>query len=297
MKMNEEKKRLGFSTSKIVFTGVSVITQMFWCEKKAFYSAIDNELMFYSNYLRDNQIHGPNLTAEEIDKIVCPGYIDSIKIKDGNIIMFRKKIKISNEERKIFSELTFNDIRTKTKQKKWLDEFAKKNRIKYTIINPSNDLCETRAVNTEINDDLGRGIEDQIRYAEKYPTIRYHFRWKDYIIEAIPDGIGEDFCYEFKSTKKLAYVPEVLNYAHAQVQLYAYFFKKPKIRVQVRAMDTGRVITSEEKADPQKAENILSRFDQIMNKPEKAKKVPPWRCYKCEYRVACDTTALKDKRV
>ena len=37
--------------------------------------------------------------------------------------------------------------------------------------------------------------------AEQYPTIRWNFEWDDYVIVGIPDGITNNFVYEFKTTR------------------------------------------------------------------------------------------------
>ena len=301
--MKEEKKRLGLPTSKVVFTGASVIAQMFWCEKKAYFDAQD-EFTFFTAYLSDNERYGPNLTEDEINKILYPEYVNRIKIKGGHeILLLQDKVKLSDEDKEIFSKMTIQDYESSnTKLGKWFKEFLIKNKIKKHVLIPKvnieknelNYFIESKfmEVNELSQTNFKRGRIHELKYAEEYPSIRYHFRWGNYIIEAIPDGIGKDFCYEFKSTKKEVYIPTVKTIANAQAQLYSYFFKREKVRIQIYAMDANKVFTFEENTDPKFVESILTKFDNLMSGSIKIEKVPVWKCYKCMYKDKCDVSSL-----
>lgn len=43
-----------------------------------------------------------------------------------------------------------------------------------------------------------RGAVYEELLAEKYPTIRWNFSWENYVVVGVPDGITDDFVYEFK---------------------------------------------------------------------------------------------------
>jgi len=306
-RMKEEKKRLGLSVSKTVFTGVSVIAQMFWCEKKAFFDAQD-EIKFYSAYVEDNKNYGSGLSEKKIDKILDPNYVNFVKIKGGHELIFlNKKVRLTEEDKGMFSKMTVRDYdpTKKTIMWEWFEGFVKKNKIKDHVVQLRDEKEERELykfikgaifnVDDLSQNDMQRGVDHQIKYAEKYPSMRYHFRWNNYIIEAIPDGIGKDFCYEFKSTKKEEYVSNVKRIAAAQAHLYSYFFKKPKVRIQIYAMDADKKFTFEEKTDSKFAEEVLARFDKLMSGSLKIKSVQFWKCYKCAYRNKCDVTPLKRK--
>lgn len=45
------------------------------------------------------------------------------------------------------------------------------------------------------------GVRAHHRIAERYPTIRWAFKWRDFMISGVPDGITDNFVYEFKTIK------------------------------------------------------------------------------------------------
>jgi hypothetical protein len=318
--IEKEKKRLGLPLNRIGFTAVSVIAQMFWCEKKAYFDA-QNETKFYEAYLSDKKVYGPDLTEEEINRILDPNYVNNIIIGDGHKIIFLgKKVKLTREDRDMFAKMTIKDfdLGGKTDIGKWFRDFIKRNNIKSPVLEINEEDIEDLMIKNSnkdstvknqylknpyldfiyvynTQDDLKRGIYHQKMYSERYPTMRYHFRWKDYIIETIPDGITNEFCYEFKSTKKKDYIPNVKKVAAAQAHLYSYFFKRPKVRIQIYAMDVYKKFTFDEKADYKFAEEILEKFDKLISGSLKIENVPFWKCYNCEYKDKCEISKIKKK--
>jgi len=80
--------------------------------------------------------------------------------------------------------------------------------------------------------ELGEVVE--ILYGEKLPTVRLWIHFKEYIIGGVPDGITDDYVYEFKATTQSGRrVEDVKRRAVRQALIYAYAFKRPNIKVQV----------------------------------------------------------------
>jgi CRISPR/Cas system-associated exonuclease Cas4 (RecB family) len=105
-----------------------------------------------------------------------------------------------------------------------------------------------------------------------------------YLVMSVPDGLGEDFAYEFKASQVAYYA---LPVAKAQANLYAYFYHKPRIRVQILDRKTGKVKTYEESADIGAAEALLERAEKLLR--GEMRSIPPkkWKCRTCEFAAEC----------
>lgn len=143
---------------------------------------------------------------------------------------------------------------------------------------------ETLEADLEITEAMAEGILAEIRYAEKHRKLRAYFVWKDYLVMSVPDGLGEDFAYEFKASRVAYYA---LPVAKAQANLYAYFYHKPRIRVQILDRKTGKVKTYEEPADTGAAEALLERAEKLLR--GEMRPIPPkkWKCRTCEFADEC----------
>jgi len=124
---------------------------------------------------------------------------------------------------------------------------------------------------------------------EQYPSIRWNFDWKEYIVVGIPDGITDRFVCEFKtSDKSLGFFRKwVWPVAMAQGDLYGHFFRREEKRVQVLLEREGRIETWQLGVDQKGALDTLERFRRV----ERRKKdpVPPaeWKCRRCEFKWKC----------
>lgn len=132
-----------------------------------------------------------------------------------------------------------------------------------------------------------RGKAFESLYAEDYISFMYYFKYLNKIIIAQPDGITENFCYEFKRTRREFLVRYIAPIAIAQANLYAYFFKRPKIRVQIYVEEKDEIRTIEKDSSPEEAEKDL---DEIINLLDGNQKIAPpksWKCKNCEYKNYC----------
>lgn len=99
-----------------------------------------------------------------------------------------------------------------------------------------------------------------------------------------PDGLGENFAYEFKNSKVIRYQKPV---ALAQANLYAYFYDKPMIRVQIRHPQAEKIYTYEESSDPQKAETLLERAEKLLKGEMDPMPPKKWKCRPCKFSNRC----------
>ena len=93
----------------------------------------------------------------------------------------------------------------------------------------------------EIDNALELGGIAEFLYAERLPSIRLWIHFKEYVVAVVPDGIADDYVYEFKATTLTGRdVEEVRDQAIRQAQLYAYAFKRPNIKVQIAHFELSR---------------------------------------------------------
>jgi hypothetical protein len=136
------------------------------------------------------------------------------------------------------------------------------------------------------DDPLLRGETRHRIQAERYESIRWAFPWKEYVLVGVPDGITDRFTYEYKTTGKRGLVHYVRPVARAQACLYAYFFKRPETRVQIRSEDDGKTETCQEALDQRLVLQTLRSFRSV---DRGASPKPPvaWKCKRCEFGRSC----------
>lgn len=147
---------------------------------------------------------------------------------------------------------------------------------------PSTELIE----NYEEMKPIERGRVAEKLYAERYPYFSWHFPWERYVVVCIPDGITNEFIYEFKTTKHAKYRKEALKQGSVQADIYGYFFRRPRKRVQAYSFDTGTIETLEDAVDEKNALLYLKNFLRV-DKGEIPRLPPPFKCRICEYADHC----------
>jgi CRISPR/Cas system-associated exonuclease Cas4 (RecB family) len=94
------------------------------------------------------------------------------------------------------------------------------------------------------------------------------------------------FVYEFKSTRNRFLFGYVRPVAQAQADLYAFFFRRRKRRVQVWIEEEASVETLEEITDFDMAKTVLAAFEAVDHgKPARPPKA--WKCRRCDYLKEC----------
>jgi hypothetical protein len=130
---------------------------------------------------------------------------------------------------------------------------------------------------TPVTNYLEFGQAAQLLYGEKLPTVRLWTHWKQYVVGGVPDGVTEDYVYEFRATTRTGKGPEIVEgQAINQARLYAFAFQRPRIKVQiaqfqfrsrnpfpVKAGDLPEpsITTTTKRSTDQEALSILSEFD------------------------------------
>ncbi len=106
------------------------------------------------------------------------------------------------------------------------------------------------------------------------------------ILIGSPDGITDDFVYEFKYTKRKRYLLSTLRTARLQADLYGYYFNRPKKKIQIYCEEENRIETYIEEVDRKEVLELLEKWTQMIDgkiplKPQH------WKCNKCEYNGEC----------
>jgi CRISPR/Cas system-associated exonuclease Cas4 (RecB family) len=292
-----EKERRGIDGSKLVFVGMANIAHYWWCAMQSVLKSVEMEPAFFGAYLMDRLLYSHQL---------------------GHITALPRKTEAWLE---IGSQITFEDIETLLRERgkkanKLLKRAKGENKIDtqvvsldtiddagnvITLLNPmlSSEEKEhfaeeaqargSHAVSwdsTSLSPKL-RGKIHQMSKAETYPTIRWNFVWHDYVVVGVPDGIMDNFVYEFKSTASRFlcnyYIKPV---ALAQADIYGYFFRRRRKRVQIYVMEEDNTQTWDELVSEERALKTLNDFERI-DKGELAKPAKAWKCKSCEFTSSC----------
>lgn len=222
----------------------------------AVYKSRKNEHGFFNAYLYDKINYALDLDL-----------IDEVPKTSEKIIEVFSKVISLNDVEKIFNEKHKGEVISKENiDAQHLD----------AIIYMAED--ETPTVR-------GDFMEKEI--AERYHTFRWNFEWDKYVVIGVPDGITDEFVYEFKSTKSNYTLIYLKHIAIAQADLYGYFFKRNKKRVQIFVMEERITKTWDSETNIKNAEGILNNFKAVDNGQLG---LPPkeWKCKKCEFSSQCE---------
>jgi len=251
-----EKDRRGLERDKLVFIGMANIAGYWWCARRSILESREMEIEFFASYLEDRIKYSIRL-----------GYFNGDKLP-------RRREKILS----IGDEITMKDIEKLLKEN---EEIIHK---EYEKVKISPEELESLRI---VCDPSEFGIICQLVFAERYPTIRWNFQWRDYVVVGVPDGITDEFVYEFKTTGSDFLMKYVKPVAFTQADLYSYFFKRVMKRVQILIRKTREIKTWMEKVDVNNAKKTLRKFrdlDEGLGEPKPPQK---WKCNKCEYRDIC----------
>jgi len=127
--------------------------------------------------------------------------------------------------------------------------------------------------------------------AERHPTILWAKKWDKYVVVGVPDGVGGDFVYEFKTTKIRRFDKYVLPVARTQANIYTWLFKRQRWVVEIFSCTDLTLYRWEGEVDYAEVERTLKGFKAV---EEGGEAVSPmcWKCERCEYRDHC---RLKEK--
>lgn len=131
----------------------------------------------------------------------------------------------------------------------------------------------------------GEGEED---FSEKYPTVSAFWEWEGRFITGTPDGLAEDFVYQFTSVGNYYVLKFVKPFVLAEAELYALFLRRPRVRVQIRVRQVNKIETFEQMSNNDKAIKLLAMMKELLE--GKVPPIPPdvnWKCKNCSFRQKC----------
>ena len=247
--MNLEKERLGLSRDELVFIGMANLSKYYWCAWQYYLKAKREESLFFFSYFLDRLTN-----SVELGLLSNPPKQVIAILKIGDNIEYDHIQKLLKEQKtKSTSNKTKNDIRKMFRKEK---------------------------------DPMQKGSICQILHGENYPTRRWNFKYKSIVLVGVPDGITNDFVYEFKFTSKSGYLKHTLITAACQADVYGYYFKRSKRRVQIFCEEDDKVYTYEDSIDKEKVNNLLEKWID-MKKGYLPIKPKPWKCNICEFKKDC----------
>jgi CRISPR/Cas system-associated exonuclease Cas4 (RecB family) len=244
-----EKERRGVSENSLVFIGMANIADLHWCGMQSVLRSRRDEDMYFASYLYDRLLYSYAL-----------GIIEKLPRQN------KRLLEIGNEV-------------TQAQIERLLKKLPQRKRARR--IEPEKVRSELQKLSWK-----ERGVEAERLLSESYRSIRWNFEWDKYVAVGVPDGITDQFVYEFKTTGKLRYVQSNQTKAFTQADLYGYFFKRPRKRVQLYILENARIETWEKEVDTKNALSTLEYFNRIdsgllPDAPE------AFKCRICEFANEC----------
>lgn len=249
-----EKSRRGVAPDQLVFLGMHNVAQYMWCAMYSVLKSRANETMFFLAHLHDR------ITAAlHLDRPLPP------------------TLDRPTDLLTVGSDVAWTELPLQQPARDFLMVSG----------NVRGDKMWDVAVDGKPpSDAMTRGEWSERRNAERLPSKRWSFEWGPFVLVGIPDGIGRDFVYEFKSTASEYMLFFQKPVGVAQADLYGFFFGKPRKRLDIHVEKEGRTDRAEGDVDRGNAERVLGRFAELVagGKPWPPK---PWKCNNCEFRRKC----------
>lgn len=278
----EEKRRAGLGGDDLYHIGMANTAGWWWCARKSVLSNRNMELLYFAAHLDDRVNYSKIL-----------GYIDDLtyrrflsrrrdevisalpELTKADIEKVMKTIPRSVPATELIPEEVARDLADTMGVSDVADLYAMKNEKAVVVgaIDGSGAIKE--------------GVRLHLTRAERYPTIRWAFRWRDFMVTGVPDGITDEFVYEFKTVENKFLLYFVRPVAFIQADLYGYFFGRPRKKVQIFIRNTGEIKTWIEPVDAARAEETLQSLWSAVRRGSPTPKPKEWKCRKCEYRERC----------
>lgn len=283
-----EKSHRGLSTDRVAFVGVANIAEHWWCTQKAVLKSRLGEYEFFATYLysRINCAHRLGLIKK------LPGDAESL-LDIGHELTLADRQKLFESEEK--------GVEILTDYKEVVDKSGKLR----ALINPDlpaeqekgyAKIAEAKGaqvVSGSMQEDpLLRGERAHLSAPEKYPAFLWAFSWKGFTVVGIPDGLTEQFVYEYKTTRNRYLFNFLKPVALAQADLYGHFFRRPRKRVQIHIIQEGKIETFEDPINGHRAEETLDAFARV-ERGEPAYPPKSWKCRNCEFNSTCSISQSK----
>lgn len=249
----EEKRRRDIPAHRLAFVGIHNLAQTWYCGMQAVLRSRREEMSYFAAALEDRVLYADGLARIA----VAPA-------RDADFLSIGVGLGIHNVE-VLFPEC------------------ARPGQPPLRHRPP----LRSEAVSLETGADL------QFRYAESYPWFQWCFAWEQFTVVGAPNGLTNDFVYEFKSTRSQRYRVAYAAVPRAQADLYAMFFRRARKRIQILYGDTGAIETIDEDADLDLAASTLRQFAGI----EAGYLPPPAPIAKCRCCSCVDVCPVSPLRV
>ena len=292
--MQTKKAELGVGPDQLVFVGTADMAEYFWCAEKSILKSRLQEVRFFESYLFDRIVYSFDLgrlnnLPNDHNELLSIG--DDISQPDIEVLLRENKVEEPDDEilqSKVAKEgiwLTLGVINGVHYVIGFPDEIAREMNMNMS----DTEVREVVFVNSIDDPALPpklRGVVGEDAYAEKYPSIRWNFNFGKYIMVGTPDGITDDFVYEFKTTKNKYLERFIKPVAETQADLYGHFFGRGEKRVQIREYESGKIFTYQTEVNRQRVKQVYDGFQSI---DEGKEAIPPkaWKCKKCEFELVC----------
>lgn len=246
--LTEEKRFRNVSEGQLVFIGMHNVAQVRWCSMYAVLKSRVAEAEFFEAYVQDR-------TQAAVRRgLTAPG--------DADWPLIRPAVR----------ELRLADVEPREVQ---------------ADIEPQTIAPDLAAVQLAGNDPLELGERAENVVAEQYPSFRWGFQWRSYVLLGIPDGVTKSFVYEFKMARNPYLASVARESALTQADLYGLCFRRPRKRVQIYVRENASIETIDTVVEPSRAQSALKMFAAVDS--GRTPQPPPekWKCRKCEVRSAC----------
>jgi hypothetical protein len=244
-----EKDRRKVAHDALVFVGTHNVARHWWCTQQAVFDSRAKELAFFVTYLFDRIAYARRLNL-----------IRKLPRRDKDLLDIGSEITVKHVEHLL--QQGGGEDGTDS-----LDAFA-------------------RDDTASEDNPMSRGRKYESERAERYPTIRWHFRWNRYSVATVPDGLTDSYAYEYKTTSTRFLLKFTKPLALAQADLYAFFFRRLRKRVQILVIDEDATETYEEPVDVGQAEYTLAAFARV-DDGTLARAPAEWKCKRCDFRETC----------
>jgi hypothetical protein len=282
-----EKRRRGVAGDRLVFVGVSNVAGVRWCPMKAVLKSRTDELMFFGAYLTDRLVHARLI-----------GLIRDLPHDDQGLLKAGDEVGLADVERLL------RRLPVRPPPQPWAyQEVVGPGGEAAWALNPALSDAErahchemacragVRVIDLEDDPKL-RGLVLEEMRAERYPTVRWNFRWGPYVVVGVPDGITDGLIYEYKTTRSHYLGGQLLPVALAQADLYGYFFNRPAKRVQMYVVEEDQTRAWDLPIDRDAAESALQEFQAVDEGRRPTAPRERWKCRKCDVWAGCPVSPL-----
>jgi CRISPR/Cas system-associated exonuclease Cas4 (RecB family) len=315
-----EKRRRGVPEDKLLFVGVSGLAEFWWCARKSLLEVRNSELKFFASYLFEGArmmtpdfsdwaavftIWGLIRMGESLKLLEI---IDGLYKKNDPDEVLKRAARMGETSAEVYPEVypavkIGDRILTTVRRGDRLLVIHREAAECDLVRGEHGDTCREvlgaacagpERVGWELGDldrRLARGKLLEEILAERHPTILWAREWDRYVVVGIPDGVGGNFVYEFKSTKIRRLEKYILPVARAQANIYAWLFDKKRWVVEIFSCADLKLYRWEGEADYADTERTLEGFRAI----EEGREIMPpacWKCERCKYRDSC---GLRDR--